>query len=156
MGSAEREPGDPVSAPIGLPSPRDLGFVAVGGAAGSLLRYGAGLALPGPAGTFAVNVVGAFLLGVLLEWLVIQTQRTRISAERGARLRLLLGTGVLGGFTTYSLLAADVAEMLIRGSVLQGVWYGLGSVLLGAVSAALGIAVARMFLRSKRPGEGDA
>lgn len=82
-------------------------MVAVGGAAGSVLRYAAGLLslrLFGPvfpAGTLAVNCIGCFLLA----WLSLASVRTLpISQE----LRLLLTTGVCGGFTTYSTFNVEV------------------------------------------------
>jgi CrcB protein len=66
-------------------------LVAIGGAVGSVLRYGAAVLFGArPLTTFAVNVLGSFLIGLLA------------SSSYEPRTRLLLGTGVLGGFTTFS------------------------------------------------------
>ncbi len=87
--------------------------------------------------TFAINAAGAFLLGLLLEGLA----RTGPDTGWRQRVRLGLGTGVLGSFTTYSTLAVDVDELL-RG---QHWWaagsYAAGSVLAGLVATVLGIAL---------------
>jgi len=83
-----------------------------------------------------INVVGAFALGLLLESLV----RRGPDAGRRRDLRLLVGTGVLGGFTTYSALAVDTATLL--GDALPiAINYGVGSVVLGAVASWVGITV---------------
>ena len=95
---------------------KDAGLVALGGAAGSLARWWVSLVLPAGSGwswaTFAVNASGAFLLGLLLEAL------TRPGRERrGAHTaRMLLGTGLLGGFTTYSTFALELWERVRSGA----------------------------------------
>jgi len=115
--------------------------VAVGGALGTALRAGLVLASP-PHGVddvdavvLAINVVGAFALGLLLERLVLR------GPDRGRRRagRLLVGTGVLGGFTTYSTLALDTARLLQEGRAGMALAYALGTVLLGAGAALAGI-----------------
>ena len=83
--------------------------------------------------------IGAFLLGLLLESLL----RRGPDAGRRRDLRLLFGTGVLGGFTTYSALAADSSVLLIEGSALVGVLYAVGSVVLGVLASWGGIVLAR-------------
>ena len=89
-------------------------LVFVGGAVGTAARYGCAQVWPTesgswPTGTFVVNLIGSFVLGVLLEGLV------RAGPDVGARqrTRLLLGTGFCGGFTTYSTLAVE-ANLLVR------------------------------------------
>jgi CrcB protein len=109
--------------------------VAVGGMAGALARYAAGRAWPTAARTFPwttlwVNVVGCALIGVLM---VLVTERWTVH-----RLwRPLLGTGVLGGFTTFSTYAVDLQNRLDAGCVGQALGYGLGT-LLGAMAAVAG------------------
>lgn len=124
--------------------PRYLAVVFVGGAAGTAAREAVSLtvpALPGlpeiPVTILAINVVGAFLLGLLLEALV------RRGPDQGVRrlVRLLLGTGFCGGFTTYSSLATATAVLLAQGAAGAGVLYALGTVLAGAVASWAGIAV---------------
>lgn len=85
--------------------------------------------------TFGVNVLGSFLLGVLIAGLA------RRGRETGRRrlLRLGLGTGVLGGFTTYSAFAVEVEGLLSGGSAALGVGYAVGSVVLGVLAAAVGM-----------------
>ena len=127
---------------------RLLGLVLLGGAAGTLARWGVGLAVPRgaglPLGTVAVNLLGAFVLGALLEALAAR------GAEegRGRDLRLTLGTGFCGGFTTYSALALDTDGLLRAGSVGPALAYALGTVGLGLAASALGIALARRRRRS--------
>ena len=154
--TASRTPGG-AGRGAALPAAADVALVAAGGAAGSLLRAGAALLVPGPVGTLAVNVLGALLLGLLLETLLLRAgSANRATAPRDARLRLLLGTGVLGGFTTYSLLAADAAGLLLDGRIWAAAAIGLGSVVLGAVGAALGVALARGIARRGPARSGGA
>ncbi len=118
-------------------------MVAFGGAIGTGAREAISLAIPPigglPVAILGINVVGAFLLGLLLESLL----RRGPDAGRRRDLRLFLGTGVLGGFTTYSALAADSSVLLIEGSDLVGVLYAVGSVVLGALASWGGIVLAR-------------
>jgi fluoride exporter len=90
---------------------------------------------------FWVNIVGALLLGVLLEALAHR------GPDEGRRrtLRLLLGTGVLGGFTMYSTLAESTAALFLNGRGLAGTGYALLTVLAGAVATATGLVVASWF-----------
>ncbi|MDJ0338498.1 CrcB family protein [Cryobacterium sp. PH31-O1] len=120
-----------------------LGLVFLGGTAGTALREALGVLLPFdvaagarlPLTTVGINLLGALLLGLLLEALV------RRGRDAGGRryLRLLLGTGLLGGFTTYSALATDSALLLQGGDIPLAVAYALGSVLLGGLATWLGI-----------------
>jgi len=118
-------------------------LVALGGAIGTGAREAISLAIPAVAGVpvsiLGINVVGAFLLGVLLEGLLLGGP----DAGRRRSVRLLLGTGVLGGFTTYSALAADSGLLLVDGRAPVAIAYALGTVLLGAAASWLGIATAR-------------
>lgn len=135
----------------------ELLLVALGGAVGSFARYGSSLVIPGPGGTLLVNVVGAFLLGLLVESVLRLTAATPGNAGRAAALkrwRLLLGTGVLGGFTTYSLFAVDLAESLVAGEIWAALWYGLATVIGGGVASALGILAARVLVRTSSAATG--
>ena len=106
---------------------RYVGLVALGGAAGSVARYllsiWAGVLLTPvtvlfpstaetvlwfPIGTLVVNVVGALALGYLLETLARRGRET----VRRRKIRIGIGTGVLGGFTTYSALALQTQQLL--------------------------------------------
>jgi CrcB protein len=135
-----------VTAPARAPH-RDLrlvGLVALGGAVGSVLRYLVSVALPvtgggWPWGTFMVNVVGAFLLGWLLEALAMRGRES----ERLRRARLFAGTGVLGGFTTYSTLALEAYEQAAFSAWALGLAYAVATLVLGTLAALLGVAVGR-------------
>lgn len=126
---------------------RSLGWVAAGGAAGAAAREGLVLAMPDtgylPWAIIAANLTGAFLLGWLYAALASMEQapttRRHVPARR---LRLLLGTGFCGGFTTYSTLAVGV--VLLGGSSGLGLAaaYGLGTVAAGALATWAGLAAA--------------
>jgi CrcB protein len=120
-----------------------LGLVFAGGATGTLARWAVGVTVPHlhrvPAATFGVNVVGAFLLGALLQGLA----RRGPDVGRRRAVRLTLGTGFCGGFTTYSALANDTDALLRAGLVGHALAYAVGTLVVGVAASALGIAVAR-------------
>ena len=118
-----------------------IALVFVGGAAGVAGREGLSLLIPNlgavPVAIPIINVVGAFLLGCLYEAV------TRLdSASAGGNLKLLLGTGFCGGFTTYSSLATDTAVLFRDGLPWAALIYAVGTVLVGACATWAGIAVA--------------
>jgi fluoride exporter len=112
-------------------------LVCLGGALGSGARYLVAVALPRPpeaaaAGafpwaTFAVNTLGCFLMQLLVG---VAAGPLRLSAE----VRLLLGTGVLGGFTTYSSFNAELTGLLRAGAWPATLLY-LGATVLGCFAA---------------------
>lgn len=99
-----------------------------------------------PVGILAINIVGAFTLGLLLEALL------RRGPDEGRRraLRLVLGTGFLGGFTTYSALTTDSALLLQEGRFLEGAAYLLLTVVVGLAATAAGIRLGGRAARSGR------
>ena len=119
-----------------------LVLVAAGGAVGAGLRhlvnlatlrmFGAGF----PWGTLTVNVVGSLAMGLFMAWLV---RRTGSSAE----LRLLVATGLFGGFTTFSAFSLDFAVLYERGALMQAFSYVAASVLLSIGALFVGLWVAR-------------
>lgn len=125
---------------------RSLGLVAAGGAAGAAAREGLVLAIPDtghlPWAVIAANLTGAFLLGWLYAALArVEQGPTAPRPVPARRLRLLLGTGFCGGFTTYSTLAVGV--VLLAGSPGPG-WaaaYGLGTVAAGSLATWAGLAL---------------
>ena len=122
-----------------------LAMVAAGGAIGASLRYlgvawVARLTGAGFVGTMAVNVAGAFAMGVLAVILI-----ERLPGEVG-RLALFLITGVLGGFTTFSAFSLDALYLIERERYGMAAGYILGSVLLSILALFLGLKLARASL----------
>lgn len=150
----EFAPGSASDPGVGRPHRRidvsALVLVALGGALGTLVRFGVGeLIHGGAAATLAVNLVGAFALGVLVTLLGRRTVEAHhtvsvslpgaLSPARAERLRLLLGTGVLGGFTTYSGLAAHTGELLQAGQSGGALAYAGVTLVIGLIASMLGI-----------------
>ncbi|EYT62040.1 CrcB [Dietzia sp. UCD-THP] len=119
-----------------------IALVALGGAAGTLARWGMTTSIPHPHGwpvsTLAENLIGAFLLGLLLEALVRAGDETRPRRM----IRLGLCTGALGGFTTFSTFALEVERLLTSGHVGQAIGYFSVSLLGGFLTCVLGVIVA--------------
>ncbi|MGJ3508047.1 CrcB family protein [Enemella sp. A6] len=88
-------PSGPVASPRSGVTVQGLALVAVGAGTGAVARYGVELLFPGWPALWLVNLIGSALLGVLVG-------ATARSAGKGRRLNPLLGTGLLGGFTTFS------------------------------------------------------
>lgn len=121
---------------------KHLLLVALGGGIGASLRHLVSLLSlrlfgPGfPWGTFTVNVLGSFIMGLFIAWL---------ARHAGAfqDLRYLVATGVLGGFTTFSAFSLDVAVLWERGELTQAGLYVVGSVVVSLVAVFAGLAVMR-------------
>ncbi len=119
--------------------------VALGGALGAWLRYSAGLAVSrslGPVAQFpwatlGVNVVGSLAMGLLAGWLARQ-------GSEGESWRLLLGVGLLGGFTTFSAFSLELALMVQRGALISAFAYAAISVLAGLAALFAGLALMRV------------
>jgi CrcB protein len=117
-------------------------WVFVGAGIGGALRYALGgwiaqrWGASFPWHTMVINVSGAFLLGVLM---AIGTDRGLVSPE----MRLLLGVGVLGGFTTFSTLSYESVALIEQGLVVQGMTNMFGSAILGIAAAIAGLYVGR-------------
>ena len=116
-----------------------VALVAIGGAIGSVARYGvSGLLSRGdfPWGTFAVNLTGTFLLSFLYF----------LSLERGFQttdLRTFLFVGVFGGYTTFSTFELETLMLVENGEIVKSALYVLLSVVLGFIGAVLGVYIAR-------------
>ena len=116
-------------------------IIALGGGVGAALRHALGQAAARafgagfPVGTLAANVLGGLLMGLLAGWL---------AARGGAEnLRLLLGVGLLGGFTTFSAFSLDAVTLLERGNYGPATLYIGGSVVLSIGALALGLLLSR-------------
>ncbi|WP_028045579.1 CrcB family protein [Cellulomonas sp. URHE0023] len=123
--------------------PRLIAVVALGGAVGTTARWAVTHAIGSsangfPTATLVENVVGSFLLGALLEALL----RRGAESRRGRVLRLGLGTGLLGGFTTFSALALELERLLAAGQVTTALVYAAASLVLGILGCVAGIALA--------------
>lgn len=119
-----------------------LFLVFVGGGAGAVARYGLGVALARPQAawpmaTFTANVAGGLLMGVLAGWLA------HAGGAGQERWRLLLGVGVLGGFTTFSAFSLETALMIERRDLAQAAGYSLASVALSVAALFAGLMIAR-------------
>ena len=123
--------------------------VAVGGAAGAALRYQSGRALTAwlgapmvaafPFATLFVNALGSLLMGLLAGWLALR------GGAGGEQLRLLLGVGLLGGFTTFSAFSLEMVLMIERGQWLFASLYAVLSFALGIAGLILGLTLVRSF-----------
>ena len=119
-------------------------IVAAGGACGAVLRHLSNLAAlrlfgPGfPWGTFFVNVAGSLLMGLLIGWLV---RRTGGSTNE---LRLLLATGFLGGFTTFSAFSLDFVTLWHDGPPAIAIGYVLASVMISLLAVITGLWLVRI------------
>ena len=114
---------------------------ALGAGARQLVNVGFGSWSDGgfPWATLTVNVVGCFLMGVLIETLAL---RFGGSLE----LRTFLATGILGGFTTFSAFSMDFAHLAQRGDLALGLVYVAASVLLSIAAVFAGLAITRAAL----------
>ena len=118
-------------------------LVMIGGAVGAGARHLTGrttLALFGPGfpyGTLAVNLIGGFAMGLLVGTLA------RMSVP-GENWRLLLGVGVLGGYTTFSAFSLDVVTMIQRGDLGIALFYVLLSVVGSIVALFAGLSLVRV------------
>jgi CrcB protein len=118
-------------------------LVAAGGALGSMARYGLGLTLgrllPGaawPWGTFAANLIGGLLMGLLVGWLAYRGQG-------GEGVRLFAAVGLLGGFTTFSAFSLEAALMIERRDWTTAGLYVAASTVLAVAALFLGLMIAR-------------
>lgn len=116
--------------------------VALGGAIGSLLRYGVASAIQSPASTgfpwgiLIVNVTGGFAMGVIVELAALKLQ---ISPE----LRAFLTVGILGGYTTFSTFSLDSVMLIQRGAYASAAGYIAGSTVLSIGAVFAGLAAVR-------------
>ena len=115
--------------------------VALGGAIGAAARYGVGVALvrPGafPIGVLAVNIIGSFLMGLIVVYL---------GQKMLSHLNPFLMTGILGGFTTFSAFSLEAYTLFERGEVGQAAIYVIASVVLSIAALIAGIFIMRGLL----------
>ncbi len=117
---------------------------ALGGAIGAALRYGVGilslmfLGAGFPWATLIVNIVGSFVMGVLVE--IFGTVY-----NPGKTMQVFLTTGILGGFTTFSTFSLDAVTLYERGNMAVTGGYIAASVILSIAGVFAGMAAVRTF-----------
>ncbi|MCC3860455.1 fluoride efflux transporter CrcB [Pseudemcibacter aquimaris] len=118
--------------------------VAAGGAIGATGRFLVGRMMftlmgPGfPYGTLAVNIIGSFMIGLLIEALALKFNASHT-------MQGFLVIGILGGFTTFSAFSMEVGLMMERGELGTAAIYAFGSVLLGLGALFSGLYIGRTF-----------
>ena len=116
---------------------QQIGLVALGGAFGAALRYAVSEFLASdsfPYATLSVNLIGSFLLGILAVGLAQNLLTSNMA--------LLLGTGVLGAFTTMSTFSVETIQMFDQGNTTSAIVYVFITMMLSPVLALLGWKVA--------------
>jgi CrcB protein len=121
--------------------------VALGGAAGAVLRYQLGRGMTRvlgpqtmtnfPWATLTANVLGSLAMGVLAGYLAR-------NGNDGDQWRLLLGVGLLGGFTTFSSFSLEMMLLIERGQPAMALSYALISILAGLVGLYIGLILMRI------------
>lgn len=129
-----------------------LAAISVGGMLGALARYGLATAWPPrpggfPWATFAVNVSGCLLIGVLMVLIVEVWSAHRL-------LRPFLGVGLLGGYTTFSAYTVEIQQLVADGAARTALAYLAGTLLAALVAVYAGMTVARL-ATGARPARRD-
>lgn len=132
------------------PGIRTVVAISMGAAAGAVCRYYVGLWIGHwvnshlPYGTLVVNITGCFVMGLLAV----------LSLEQALNfhpdLQLLILTGFLGSYTTFSSYELDSAKLLFQKDIQADLIYWIGSVLLGFISLRLGITLAEWVVKKPR------
>ena len=122
--------------------------VALGGAIGAVLRYQLGRGITAwlgpqavtafPWATLAANVIGSLAMGLIFGWLA------RHGSGQGEQVRLLLGVGLLGGFTTFSAFSLELMLLVERGQPMTAISYALVSILAGLTALYIGLIIMRL------------
>jgi CrcB protein len=120
-------------------------LVGIGGALGSIARYGSGVLVGRiwpttfPLATMMVNIAGSLAMGLFIGWLARTTPAWQADA------RLFVAIGVLGGFTTFSSFSLDTVSLIERGEWGQALLYVLLSVVISIAALFAGLLITRGF-----------
>jgi len=121
-------------------------LIFVGGGLGSIARYVLGSYIhvlidntKFPVGTFTVNIIGSALIG-FLAYLLYEK-----SGNNYELYKMLIITGFLGGFTTFSSFSLEMLSLLQKGFYIHWILYSVGSVVLGLTASALGWMISKIF-----------
>ncbi|MBB6447816.1 CrcB protein [Bacillus benzoevorans] len=121
-------------------------FVGLGGFIGAILRYGTGQLLPVqngfPLPTLMINLTGCFFLA----WFYTATLHRWVLPPA---IRLGVGTGLIGAFTTFSTFSVETLHLLHNGQILQAIIYVLASIIGGILLSACGLKSAQMMQKGK-------
>src|SRR4051812_45780053 len=155
----------PTDADVGLHVPRQraelrkapwavLGVISAGGVLGATARHGLALALPHqpgqfPLATFVTNVSGCLLIGVLMVLITEVWAAHRL-------LRPFLGTGLLGGYTTFSTYSVDVQQLVAAGEARTALLYLAGTLIAALSAVYAGITLTRMATQASSPTQGGS
>jgi len=116
--------------------------IALGGGLGAMARFWAVMLITPlmnykfPLGTFAVNIIGSFIIGGAYVFFI---EKTHLAPEW----RLFFITGLLGGFTTFSSFSLEILQLSQEGHFASALGYALGSVALGLLAAYAGLVIAQ-------------
>jgi CrcB protein len=121
---------------------KEIAIVFIGGGFGSALRFGVGklfiLSMSKfPMATFLVNIIGCFLIGLLLAY---------FSKSENSFYKLLLVTGFCGGFTTFSTFSNETILLLKNNQITLALVYIISSLLLGLIATFVGYILLNKFL----------
>jgi len=122
-----------------------IGWVAVGGALGTLARYigmifiGRELGTDFPWAVFIINIVGSFTIGVVAELQALVLNNSEA-------VRAFVVVGILGGFTTFSSFSLDTWLLVERGQVAMAFLYAVGSVAVGVAGLVAGLNLVRLLV----------
>jgi CrcB protein len=121
---------------------KEIAIVFIGGGFGSVLRFGVGKLFISsmskfPMATFLVNIIGCFLIGLLLAY---------FSKSENSFYKLLLVTGFCGGFTTFSTFSNETILLLKNNQITLALVYIISSLLLGLIATFIGYLLINKFL----------
>lgn len=137
---------------------KDIVYLGIGGWLGAWARYGLQMAVPQQVGGFPAAVLTINLMGCLfLGWFFTVALR---SSRITPRVRLMIGTGFTGAFTTFSTFAVDMLQLFMLGQIIEALLYVVSSLVGGILLAWAGIRLGmymneRLMIRGGSSGKGE-